>query len=137
MPDIIWKNVPIISGISKTVSGTQNRERNVPNTAHTNVPNISLLLGTLFLLAFPVTHSRSGHEWATVQPRDPSAQRGTLRPGPSARVGHPIGVHRRRESTFRSGTYSGHHRDSAEQRTGLWSEVEHEQASDSFAIVSG
>jgi hypothetical protein len=35
----------IISGTSsKTVSGTQNLERNVPNTtAHKNVPNISLL----------------------------------------------------------------------------------------------
>ena len=44
----------IISGTSKTVSGTQNLERNVPNTAHTNVPTNSVLLGTLFLLAFPV-----------------------------------------------------------------------------------
>jgi hypothetical protein len=44
-----------MSGTSKTVSGTQNRERNVPNTAHKNFPDISLLLGTLFLLAFPVT----------------------------------------------------------------------------------
>ena len=43
----------IISGTSKTVSGTQNLERNVPNTAHKNVPDISLLLGTLFLLVFP------------------------------------------------------------------------------------
>ena len=45
----------IISGTSKTVSGTQNVERNVPNTAHKNVPDISLLLGTLFLLVFPVS----------------------------------------------------------------------------------
>ena len=44
----------IISGTSKTVSGKQNLERNVPNTAHENVPDISLLLGTLFLLVFPV-----------------------------------------------------------------------------------
>jgi hypothetical protein len=44
----------IISGTSKTVSGTQNLERNVPTTAHKNVPTISLLLGTLFLLVFPV-----------------------------------------------------------------------------------
>jgi hypothetical protein len=44
----------IISGTSKTVSGTQNLERNVPTTAHKNVPTISLLLGTLFQLAFPV-----------------------------------------------------------------------------------
>ena len=44
----------IISGTSKTVSGTQNLERNVPNTAHQNVPTNSLLLGTLFLLVFPV-----------------------------------------------------------------------------------
>ena len=44
-----------ISGTSKKlVSGTQNVERNVPNTAHKNVPINSLLLGTLFLLAFPV-----------------------------------------------------------------------------------
>ena len=40
-----------ISGTSKTVSGTQNLERNVPNTAHKNDPDNSLLLGTLFLLA--------------------------------------------------------------------------------------
>ena len=39
-----------ISGTSKTVPGTQNLERNVPNTAHKNVHDISLLLGTLFLL---------------------------------------------------------------------------------------
>jgi hypothetical protein len=45
----------IISGTSKTVSGTQNLERNVPNTAHTNVPTNSVLLGTLFLLVFPVS----------------------------------------------------------------------------------
>jgi hypothetical protein len=44
----------IISGTSKTVLGTQNVERNVPNTAHTNVPTNSVLLGTLFLLPFPV-----------------------------------------------------------------------------------
>ena len=44
----------IISGTSKTVSGTQNLERNAPNTAHTNVPTNSVLLGTLFLLVFPV-----------------------------------------------------------------------------------
>ena len=44
----------ITSGTSKTVSGTQNLERNVPNTAHTNVPTNSVLLGTLFLLVFPV-----------------------------------------------------------------------------------
>jgi hypothetical protein len=46
----------IISGTSKkTVSETQNVERNVPNTEHKNVPtNSVLLLGTLFLLAFPV-----------------------------------------------------------------------------------
>ena len=45
----------ITSGTSKTVSGTQNLERNVPNTAHTNVPTNSLLLGTFFLLVvFPV-----------------------------------------------------------------------------------
>jgi hypothetical protein len=44
----------LLPGTSKTVSGTQNLERNVPNTAHTNVPTISLLLGTLFLLVFPV-----------------------------------------------------------------------------------
>ena len=43
----------IISGTSKTVSGTQNVERNVPNTAHTNVPTNS---GTLFLLVFSVQH---------------------------------------------------------------------------------
>jgi hypothetical protein len=43
----------IISGTSKTVSGTQNVERNVPNTAHKNVPTNSLLLRTLFLLVFP------------------------------------------------------------------------------------
>ena len=46
----------IISGTSKTVSGTQNVERNVPNTAHTNVPTTSVLLGTLFLLVFSVQH---------------------------------------------------------------------------------
>ena len=46
-----------ISGTSKMVSGTQNLERNVPNTTHKNVPDISLLLGTLFLLAFPVKGS--------------------------------------------------------------------------------
>ena len=44
----------IISGTSKTVSGTQNLERNVPNTAHTIVPTNSVLLGTLFQLAFSV-----------------------------------------------------------------------------------
>jgi hypothetical protein len=44
----------IISGTSKTVSGTQNVERNVPNTAHTNVPTNSVLLESLFLLVFPV-----------------------------------------------------------------------------------
>ena len=44
----------IISGTSKTVSGTQNLERNVPTTAHKNVPTNSRLLGTLFQLAFPV-----------------------------------------------------------------------------------
>jgi len=44
----------IISGTSKTVSGTQNLERNVPTTAHKNVPTNSVLLGTLFQLAFPV-----------------------------------------------------------------------------------
>jgi hypothetical protein len=44
----------IISGTSKTVSGTQNLERNVPNTAHKNVPTNSVLLGTLFQLAFSV-----------------------------------------------------------------------------------
>ena len=44
----------IIPGTFKTVSGTQNLERNDPNTAHKNVPDKSLLLGTLFLLAFPV-----------------------------------------------------------------------------------
>ena len=44
----------IISGTSETVSGTQNVERNVPTTAHTNVPTNSVLLGTLFLLVFPV-----------------------------------------------------------------------------------
>ena len=45
----------IISGTSKTTeSETQNVERNVPNTAHKNVPTNSLLLGTLFLLVFPV-----------------------------------------------------------------------------------
>jgi hypothetical protein len=52
MPDIIWKkNVPnniryikngIRNIIKKTVSGTQNVERNVPNTAHKNVPTNSL-----------------------------------------------------------------------------------------------
>ena len=46
----------IISGTSKKVSGTQNLERNVPNTAHKTVPDISLLLGTLYLLAFPVAN---------------------------------------------------------------------------------
>ena len=45
----------IISGTSKTVSGTQNVECNVPNTAHTNVPTNSVLFGTLFLLVFPVS----------------------------------------------------------------------------------
>jgi hypothetical protein len=45
----------IISGTSKTVSGTQNLERNDPTTAHTNVPTNSVLLGTLFLLPFPVS----------------------------------------------------------------------------------
>ena len=49
----------IISGTSKTVSGTQNVENNIPNTAHTNVPTISVLLGTLFLLAFPVIYESS------------------------------------------------------------------------------
>jgi hypothetical protein len=44
----------IISGTSKTVSGTQNLERKVPNTAHKNVPTNSVLLGTLFQLAFSV-----------------------------------------------------------------------------------
>ena len=44
----------IISVTSKTVSGTQNLERNVPTTAHKNVPVISLLLGILFLLVIPV-----------------------------------------------------------------------------------
>ena len=44
----------ITSGTSQTVSGIQNFERNVPNTTHKNVPDNSLLLGTLFLLAFPV-----------------------------------------------------------------------------------
>jgi hypothetical protein len=43
----------MISGTSKTVSGTQNVERNVPNTAHKNVPTNSVLLGTLFLLLTP------------------------------------------------------------------------------------
>jgi hypothetical protein len=57
MPYIIWKNVPNnIRNIS--VSGTQNLERNVPNTAHTNVPTNSVLLGTLFLLALPVPTTR-------------------------------------------------------------------------------
>jgi hypothetical protein len=50
----------IISGTSKTVSGTQNLERNVPNTAQTNVPTNSVLLGTLFLLVFPVNIE---HKW--------------------------------------------------------------------------
>jgi hypothetical protein len=45
----------IISGTSKTVLGTQNVERIVPITAHTNVPTNSVLLGTLFLLVFPVS----------------------------------------------------------------------------------
>jgi hypothetical protein len=49
----------IISGTSKTVSGTQNVERKVPNTAHKNVPTNSLLLGTLFLLVFPVLTTSS------------------------------------------------------------------------------
>ena len=40
----------IISGTSQTVSGTQNLELIVPNTAHKNVPDNTLLLGTLFLL---------------------------------------------------------------------------------------
>ena len=44
-----------ISGTFKTVSGTQNLERKVPNTAHKNVPTNSVLLGTLFLLAFSVS----------------------------------------------------------------------------------
>ena len=44
----------IILGTSKTVFGTQNLERNVPNTAHKNVPTNKFLLGTLFLLVFPV-----------------------------------------------------------------------------------
>ena len=44
----------ITSGTSQTVLGTQNLERNVPNTAHKNVTDNSLLLGTLFLLAIPV-----------------------------------------------------------------------------------
>jgi hypothetical protein len=48
----------IISGTSKTVSGTQNLERNVPNTAHTNVASNSVLLGTLFLLVFPVSEMK-------------------------------------------------------------------------------
>ncbi len=48
----------IISGTSKMVSGTQNLERNVPTTAHKNVPTNSRLLGTLFQLAFPVVHVR-------------------------------------------------------------------------------
>jgi hypothetical protein len=50
----------IILGTSKTVSGTQNLERNVPNTAHTNVPTNSVLLGILYLLVFPVTSTGSG-----------------------------------------------------------------------------
>ena len=49
----------IISGTSKTVSGTQNVERNVPTTAHTNVPTNSVLLGTLFLLPIPVKNKIS------------------------------------------------------------------------------
>jgi hypothetical protein len=58
MPDIIGRMFQIISGTSKTVSGTQNLERNVPYTAHKNVPDISLLLGTLFLLVFPVNATK-------------------------------------------------------------------------------
>ena len=48
----------IISGTSKTVSGTQNLERIVPNTAHKNVPDI----GTLFLLVFPAVNDCPGNE---------------------------------------------------------------------------
>ena len=47
-------SLDLISGTSQTVLRTQNLERNVPNTAHKNVSDNSLLLGTLFLLAFPV-----------------------------------------------------------------------------------
>jgi len=54
MPDIIW-NVPNNIRNIKTVSGTQNLERNVPTTAHKNVPTNSVLLGTLFLLVFPMS----------------------------------------------------------------------------------
>ena len=59
----------IISGTSKTVSGTQNLERNVPDTAHKNVPDISLLLGTLFLLVFPVHRSEPDRGKKTVSNR--------------------------------------------------------------------
>ena len=44
----------IISETFKTVLGTQNVERIVPITAEKNVPTNSVLLGTLFLLAFSV-----------------------------------------------------------------------------------
>ena len=51
----------IISGTSKSVSGTQNlKSNNAPNTAHKNVPTNSLLLGTLILLVFPVCGSDGG-----------------------------------------------------------------------------
>ena len=54
MSDIFGTMFQIISGTTKTVSGKQTLERNVPHTAHRNVPDNSLLLGTLFLLVFPV-----------------------------------------------------------------------------------
>ena len=60
--------IQIISGTSKTVSGTQNLERKVPNTAHKNVPTNSVLLGTLFQLAFSVMMMQEGgsiHSFST------------------------------------------------------------------------
>jgi hypothetical protein len=60
----------IISGTSKTVSGTQNLERNVPNTENKNVPTNSVLLGTLFLLVFPVVFNSGRISDATAYIKD-------------------------------------------------------------------
>ena len=55
MPDNIWNNVPNnIRNISNGIRNTKLERNVVPTTAHKNVPIISLLLGTLFLLVIPV-----------------------------------------------------------------------------------
>ena len=70
-----------ISGTSQTVSGTQNLELIVPNTAHTqNVPVNTLLLETLFLLEFFVTTLVTRESLLTVASDFESYAPETIRP---------------------------------------------------------